>query len=172
MTSVSRQVSVRAPWETAFAVFTEPERFPEFMRSVDGVRRDSTDPDLVHWQLSVASVPRSFSTRIDVDRARRTVSWHAESGLRQHGSAEFVPRGPDATEVRFALEFEPEGLLERTGDALGLVGARIRADVDGYVRYVESAGERADGHGPVATALDLDDPAKTPSERLTRRLSR
>jgi len=172
MTSVSRQVSVRAEWTAAFDVFTEWERFPDFMRSVDNIHRDPADPAVVHWQVSIASVPRTFTTRVEVDREHRIVRWAAEGGLRQHGSAEFVPDGDGRTEVRFALEFEPEGMLEKAGDALGVVAARVRADLDNYVRYVESAGERTDGRGTVADALDLNNPAKTPSERLTNRFSR
>jgi ribosome-associated toxin RatA of RatAB toxin-antitoxin module len=126
----------------------------------------------LHWQVSVATVPRTFTTRVEVLRDERIVRWEATKGLVHRGQAEFTAVDAGHTLVDFQLEFEPEGALEKAGDSLGLVGNRMRADVQNYADYVESQGEATKGRNPVADSLDLDDPSKTPSEQISNRLAR
>jgi hypothetical protein len=93
------------------------------------------------------------------------------AGLKAFGDAVFHPDG-EQTVVDFTVEYEPEGVLEQAGDVLGVVGRRLRADLDNYARYVSADhgdDDKTRGHNPVADALSLNDPASTPSERITDR---
>jgi len=42
--------------------------------------------------------------------------------------------------VRLELGYEPEGLVERAGDALNMVDRQARADLDKFNEFIESRG--------------------------------
>jgi len=39
------------------------------------------------------------------------------------------------------LEFDPDGFVEKAGDALGIVRARTRGDLDRFKHFIETRGE-------------------------------
>jgi hypothetical protein len=47
--------------------------------------------------------------------------------------------------VTLRLEAEPEGLVETTGDALGFLERRVKADLERFKDYIEGTG--GDGEG-------------------------
>ena len=38
-------------------------------------------------------------------------------------------------------DIEPEGFVEKAGDALGIVERRVRGDLEGFEHFVESGGQ-------------------------------
>jgi len=52
----------------------------------------------------------------------------------------FEAAGPDSTIVHLELEYEPEGLVEKAGDALGIVERQVRSDLERFKALVESEG--------------------------------
>jgi len=38
------------------------------------------------------------------------------------------------------IEYEPDGALEAAGDTMGLVGRRVRGDLERFKRFIESRG--------------------------------
>jgi len=54
-------------------------------------------------------------------RARpASISWTAVSGKRNAGEVRFEPLGPNRSKVHVRMEYEPDGVLESVGGALGL----------------------------------------------------
>jgi hemerythrin superfamily protein len=49
----------------------------------------------------------------------------------------FESLGPGETQVRLELEYEPEGPVEKAGDALGVVGRQARTDLDRFKKFIE-----------------------------------
>ena len=49
----------------------------------------------------------------------------------------FSPLGPDRTLVSLRLSYDPEGAVEKVGDALGLVTARILGDLNRFKDFIE-----------------------------------
>jgi uncharacterized membrane protein len=43
--------------------------------------------------------------------------------------------------VRLALEYDPDGFVERVGDALGFVSRRVEGDLERFKKFVEERGE-------------------------------
>ena len=48
--------------------------------------------------------------------------------------------GNDRTQVNVRMEYEPEGIVEKAGDALGVVEARIKGDLQRFKEFIESRG--------------------------------
>jgi len=168
MSHIEHEVHISASADAVFDAFTRYAEFPDFMKSVDLVRRDDRQPDLLYWHLSLATVPRIVATRISVDRSAQRVEWHGEEGMENNGSVTLNSVDNGGTVLTLAVDFEPEGFLESAGDGLGLISHRIEADLARFADYVESAGEQAKRPSPVTEALGK---GGTPSDRLTERIT-
>jgi uncharacterized membrane protein len=48
------------------------------------------------------------------------------SGAPNAGTVRFEPLSHDRTRVRLIMEYEPEGVVEKTGDAVGAFSARVQ----------------------------------------------
>jgi hypothetical protein len=44
------------------------------------------------------------------------------------------------SKIMLQLEFEPEGLVEKAGDALGFVKTRTKGDLERFKQFIESRG--------------------------------
>lgn len=168
MAHIEHHVHISASADQVFDAFTRYAEFPNFMKSVDLVRPDGEQPDLLHWHLSLATVPRIIATRVAVDRRARRVEWHGEDGMTNSGTVRLREADDGGTEFSLAVDFEPEGFLESIGDALGVISHRIEADLGRFATYVESAGEQAKGS---SSALDALGKGGTPSDELTERIT-
>ena len=87
------------------------------------------------------------------DRRRRTEEWTAEitdqtpdtrvawkstSGAENAGAVTFQPLSDAQTRVRLILTYEPEGVVEHVGDALGVVARRVEGDLKRFKEFIES----------------------------------
>jgi hypothetical protein len=53
--------------------------------------------------------------------------------------------GADTTRVRLAMEYEPQGMTEKVGDAVGIMSARVQNSVENFKKYIESRGAESGG---------------------------
>jgi uncharacterized protein (TIGR02271 family) len=72
--------------------------------------------------------------------------------------------GPDLTRVNATIGYEPEGLLEKTGDALGFPSARIEGDLKRFRDYIEERGRETGGWRGQVGEGESRDPADFRSE--------
>jgi uncharacterized membrane protein len=168
MSHIEHRVHIAAPVGRVFDAFTRYAEFPDFMKSVDLVRRDDAQPDLLYWHLSVATVPRIIATRVNVDRPALRVEWRSVEGTGESGTVTLRDVDNGDTELSFVTDFEPDGFLESVGDGLGVISHRIEADLSRFAAYVESAGEQTQGGSPVTDVLGK---GGTPSNQLTERIT-
>ena len=47
---------------------------------------------------------------------------------------------PDTTKIMLQLEFDPEGFVEKAGDALGVVKRRATGDLNRFKSFIEARG--------------------------------
>jgi hypothetical protein len=52
----------------------------------------------------------------------------------------FEPVAQDRTRVRLIMEYEPEGVIEKTGDAIGVFSARVQNTVEDFKEFIEQRG--------------------------------
>ena len=76
----------------------------------------------------------------------RRIAWRSTSGDAPNGgSVQFEPLGADRTRVRLAMEYEPQGMAEKAGDAVGILSSRVQNDVENFKKYIESRGAESGG---------------------------
>jgi uncharacterized membrane protein len=68
------------------------------------------------------------------------IAWQSTSGKPNSGRAVFTPQGADATLVEVTMGYEPEGVIENIGDALGFVTSRLECDLQRFKHFVEKRG--------------------------------
>jgi uncharacterized membrane protein len=172
VTTITKSIDVRVPLATAYNQWTQFEEFPHFM---DGVERvEQLDDRQTHWVTRIAGVRREFDAEIVVQKPEQGVSWHALTGTRQAGRVTFAAVSPDTTTVHLTLQWDPQGLVESAGDALGLVERRVEGDLRRFKEFIETRGTetgawRGEIHDASAPAegpeplldLDSDGPARS-----------
>src|SRR3954462_9142450 len=126
MPAVEHSIVVAVPATDAYRRWTDFERFPEFMETVEEVRR--LDDTRLHWRVSSGGTQREFEAEIVEQRPDQRVAWDA----RQHAGAvsfEAPPGGATRIHARFE-QAEESGLSER----------RLQRDLERFKHMAEGSG--------------------------------
>ena len=138
MSQVQESIDVDVPVSTAYNQWTQFESFPRFM---DGVERiDQVTPTRTHWSTRIAGVQREFDAEITEQRPDERIAWTTENGTHQAGVVTFHRLDEATTRVTLQLDHEPEGFVEKAGDALGIVQRRIKGDLKNFKQFIEQHG--------------------------------
>ena len=156
-TKVEKSVEVDVPVRTAYNQWTQFEEFPQFMGGVESVTQ--VDDTNLHWVAEIAGVRREWDAEILEQVPDQKVAWAAVGGATNAGAVHFIPNGPERTLVTLHLEFEPEGMVEKVGDALNLVSRQAESDLAKFKSFVESRGHETGGwRGGVNEDLPMGTP--------------
>src|SRR4051794_26255343 len=137
-TKVENSVTVEVPISTAYNQWTQFEEFPSFMGGVQKV--EQLDDRRLHWVAEIAGVRREGYADILEQRPDEKIAWAATEGATNAGAVYFISAGPTQTQVTLELEDDPEGLVEKVGDALNIIERQAQSDVERFKAYIESRG--------------------------------
>jgi uncharacterized membrane protein len=157
-TNVLHSIDVAVPVSTAYNQWTQFESFPRFM---DGVERiEQVTPTRTHWVTKIAGVEREFDAEITEQNPDERVAWKTESGTHQAGVVTFHRIDDAHTRVTLQLDHDPQGLVEKAGDALGIVQRRVKGDLQNFKEFIETHGSEEGGwRGDVARSPQSGDTA-------------
>ena len=136
MSTIEEHIDVDVPLRTAYNQWTQFEEFPQFREGVDSVTQ-LTD-SLLHWKISIAGQTREFDAEITEQKPDERIAWRALDGLGHAGVVTFHRIDDSTTRVMLQMETHPEGLVEKTGDALGLAKRRAKGDMERFKKFIES----------------------------------
>ncbi len=136
-TQVHKSIEVNVPVSTVYNQWTQFEEFPHFMGGVTSVTQ-LTD-DRLEWVAEIAGVKRRWKARILEQVPDQKVAWAAIEGATNAGSVTFADLG-GRTQVTLTLEYEPEGLVEKAGDALNIVERQAESDLAKFKEFIEAEG--------------------------------
>jgi len=135
---VEESIDVKVPVSTAYNQWTQFEEFPRFMEGVKSVRQ--LDDRTLEWTAEIAGNEETWTAEISEQEPDQRIAWHAMDGATNAGVVTFHRIDDDTTRVMLQLEYEPEGVLETAGDALGIPERRIRGDLERFKEFIESRG--------------------------------
>jgi len=135
---IESTAQVHVPVRDAYDQWTQFEEFPRFMGGVDEVRQ--LDDTHLRWVANVGGRQEQWEAKITEQEPDRVVAWRAIGGKHNAGRVSFRPIDAQTTEVTVAMEYEPEGITEELGSALGLAKRRVKADLDRFKDLIESRG--------------------------------
>ncbi|MEU3574134.1 SRPBCC family protein [Kitasatospora sp. NPDC036755] len=144
MSMVRESVDVDVPLGAVYNQWTLFEEFPRFMEGVDAVTQ--VDDRHNHWRTSIGGVTREFDTEIVDQLPDERIAWRTVDGeVRQQGVVTFQRLDDEHTRVNMAIDFRPEGIAERAGDALGVVDRRVKGDLRRFKDFIERRGGEEGG---------------------------
>jgi len=161
MSRITEKIEVGVPVRVAYDQWTQFESFPRFMDGVDRVLQ--IDDKTLDWTATIAGAVKHWRAEITEQRPDEVIAWRATEGAQNDGQVRFTSLGADRTLVALQLDVEPDSLVEKAGDALGLVERRVRGDLERFRSFIESRAEPTgawrgrvdDGH---VEDDDADDP--------------
>jgi uncharacterized membrane protein len=130
------EVEVAVPVRVAYDQWTQFESFPRFMAGIDRVVQ--VDDKTLEWTATIGGVVKHWRAEITEQRPGEVVAWRSVDGARNDGQVRFRTLGPDRTMVEVQLDVEPENIVERAADALGVVERRVRGDLERFRDFIES----------------------------------
>jgi uncharacterized protein YndB with AHSA1/START domain len=137
-TKVEKSIQVDVPVNTVYNQWTQFQDFPQFMGGVQQVVQ--LDDRRMHWVAEIAGVKREWDAAVLEQVPDHKIAWAATSGATNAGAVTFAPGEPGKTWVTLTLEYEPEGVVEKIGDALSIVEKRVEADLEKFKSFIESEG--------------------------------
>jgi uncharacterized membrane protein len=139
MGHISKSIEVNAPLQTVYNQWTQFETFPEFMEGVEEVRQ-ITDKKLF-WRAKIGGTVKEWQADITDQEPDRRIAWQSVVGAENSGVVSFEPVGPDKTRVTLELGYEPDSVVEKVGDVLGVAGLRVEGDLKRFKAFIERRGE-------------------------------
>lgn len=139
MSRIIEDIEVDVPVSVTYNQWTQFESFSKFMEGVDRVAQlnDTT----LEWTATIAGKTKHWRAEIVEQRPDELISWRSIDGTQNDGVVRFEPLGPSRTRIVLQLDIEPEGFVEKAGDALGVVERRVRGDLERFRDFIEARGQ-------------------------------
>ena len=139
MANVERSIDVNVPVRTAYNQWTQFEEFPRFMEGVESVTQ--LDDRRLHWVAAIAGKCEEWDAEITEQTPDQRIAWTNTTGAKNAGVVTFHHLSDTTTRVMLQLDYEPEGLVENAGSALGFVERRVRGDLERFKQFIEARGQ-------------------------------
>jgi len=138
MATVEQSIEVGVPVSTAYNQWTQFEEFPRFMDGIEQVRQ--LDDKRLHWVADAGGQRHEWEAEIVEQKPDERIAWTAHDRKGPNGVVTFHRVSPDTTKVMVQLDWEPEGMLEQLGSALGSDERRVKGDLERFKELIESRG--------------------------------
>ena len=138
MATIEKSIEVEVPVRVAYNQWTQFEDFPKFMEGVQEVRQ--LDDKTVRWRAEIGGKEQEWDAEITEQVPDERIAWRARSGKPNAGVVTFHRIADGRTRVMLQLDYEPEGVVETLGDALGFVSRRVEGDLKRFKEFIESRG--------------------------------
>lgn len=136
MTQIIETIDVAVPVATAYNCWTQFESFPDFLDEVESITQ--TNDTHTHWVVNVGGATREFDAVITEQHADERVAWNSAGGDTNHaGVVTFHKLNDNMTRVTVQIDWEPEGLIEKTGALLGFGQHAVKKDLENFKEMIE-----------------------------------
>ena len=164
MSTIEESIEVQVPVSTAYNQWTQFEEFPRFMEGVEEIRQVSDSR--LHWKTKIAGVEREFDAEITEQHPDHRIAWRSVDGTPHAGVVTFHRVDDSVTRVMLQLDSEPEGAVEKVGDALGILKRRVKGDMERFKELIEGRGvETGAWRGDVENPSDASAGRFSPSSQ-------
>jgi len=138
MATIERSIDIEAPVRVVYNQWTQFEEFPRFMEGVQEVRQ--LDDRHLHWRAVVGGTEKVWDAEITEQIPDERVAWRARAGAANAGVVTFHRITDGRTRIMLQLEYDPQGVVETVGDAVGVVSHRVENDLLRFKDFVEMRG--------------------------------
>jgi uncharacterized membrane protein len=139
MRIIEKSIEVDVPVTTAYNQWTQFETFPQFMEGVKEVQQ--LDDTHLHWVTEVGGKTKEYQAEITEQVPDQRIAWRSTEGASNSGVVTFHHLAPGRSRVSFQLGYEPEGMMEEAGDALGIMDNQVTSDLMRFKEFIEERGD-------------------------------
>jgi uncharacterized membrane protein len=143
MSTIEQSIEVQVPVSAVYNQWTQFEEFPRFMEGVEKIIQ--LDDKRLHWVVEIAGQRREYDATITEQTPDQRIAWRAEGETDNAGVVTFHRIDDGKTKVMLQLEYSPEGIVEKAGDALGIVTSRVKGDLARFKEFIEARGQESGG---------------------------
>ena len=143
MATIEQSIEVEVPVGTAYNQWTQFEEFPRFMEGVIEIKQ--ADDTHLLWRANVAGKEKEWRARITEQTPDQRIAWRSEDGAPNAGVVTFHRIADGKTKIMLQIDYDPEGVVENVGDAVGLVSARVKGDLQRFKEFIETRGRETGG---------------------------
>ena len=139
MKTIEESIEIDVPVSTAYNQWTQFESFPHFM---DGVERvEQRDDRRLHWVAEIGGKRHEWDAEITEQHPDHRVAWKALDQDGPHGAVTFHKLDDSRTKVMVQMDYDPDGMTESIGSAVGLDSRRVKGDLESFKEFVEGRGQ-------------------------------
>jgi uncharacterized membrane protein len=135
MGATTHSLEVNAPVGAVYGQWTQFEEFPRFMEGVVEVQRH--DAKRLLWKVNIGGMDKEWEAEILEQIPDTRIVWESVDGTQNRGIIAFEPLELDRTLITLTMEYEPEGFLERAGDALGIPSSQVEGNLKRFRDFIE-----------------------------------
>jgi Protein of unknown function (DUF2934)/Polyketide cyclase / dehydrase and lipid transport len=155
MGSTTHSIEVNAPLRAVYNQWTQFEEFPCFMEGVVEIRQQG--PRALFWRVNVGEKDKQWEAEILEQVPDTRIVWESVDGTQNRGMIAFVAVDHERTRITLTMEYEPEGFLERAGDALGIPSSQVEGDLKRFRDFIEKRGtETGSWRGSIENGESVD----------------
>ena len=145
METIEKSIEINCNIRAVYDQWTQFEDFPHFMEGVKTVKQ--LDDKRLHWAAEIGGKTKEWDAEIFEQQPDQRIAWRSTEGAQNSGRVDFQPLEGQRTRVALRISYEPEGAIEKIGDAL--VNRRVEGDLKRFKEFIESKGSSAGWRGEI-----------------------
>lgn len=149
MANIEKSIVVNVPVRTAYNQWTQFEEFPRFMEGVESVRQ--LDEKRLQWRANIGGKTKDWVAEITEQRPDERIAWTSRDGAYNAGVVTFHRLDDARTKIMLQVDYDPQGVVENVGDAVGIVSAQVKGDLAGF-KELSSRAKVRPAHGRVRSS--------------------
>ncbi|MCA9847567.1 MAG: SRPBCC family protein [Dehalococcoidia bacterium] len=135
MARAASEIVVEAPLQQVYNQWTQFEAFPRFMGNVEQVQQ--IDDRRLHWKAKIGGQDVEWDAEIEEQVPDDKIVWRSLDGAMNYGLVRFNQVDANQTQVHLEMSYEPEGVLQKMGDALGVLDRDVDEDLKNFKSFIE-----------------------------------
>ena len=141
MSTIEQSIELEVPVQTAYNQWTQFQDFPAFMEGVEQVQQ--IDETQLHWVAEFGGTRHEWDAEITEQLPDERVAWRNTDGKENAGVVTFHKLDDERSRVMVQMDWVPEGIKEKLGDALGISDRRVKGDLERFKDLIESRGSES-----------------------------
>lgn len=139
MSVIEKSIEINVPVRAAYNQWTQFEEFPRFMEGVKQVKQ--IDDKHLHWKADIGGKEKEWNAEITEQVPDQRIAWTSREGALNGGVVTFHRLSDSKSKIMLQLEYDPKGVIENVGDAVGVVTQRVQGDLERFKAYIETRGQ-------------------------------
>ena len=106
---------------------------------------EQTDDTHLRWVAEIGGEKREWNAEITEQHPDHRIAWKALGQEGPDGAVTFHQLDDSRTKIMVQMDYEPEGMKESAGSAVGMDSRRVKGDLESFKEFIESRAHETGG---------------------------